>query len=86
PLPLLPVFRPHLRRLIPVDAVNFVTPVKTADVNHRREQTTRQKFFVNKPGYGCTCGGRKIQAIASALSRVDAVSGADDNYEQSRYA
>ncbi len=31
-------------------------------------------------------GGRKIQAIASALSRVDAVSGADDNYEQSRYA
>ncbi|ELL39066.1 hypothetical protein B185_025661, partial [Escherichia coli J96] len=29
---------------------------------------------------------RKIQAIAYALSRVDAVSGADDNYEQSRYA
>ncbi|KHI94765.1 hypothetical protein PU17_23595 [Escherichia coli] len=68
------------------DVVNFVTPVKTAGVNWRREQATRQKFYMNKPGYGSTSGGRKIQAIASALSRVDAVSGADDNYEQSRYA
>ncbi|ESD37056.1 hypothetical protein HMPREF1604_03895 [Escherichia coli 908519] len=55
-------------------------------VNRRRGQATRQKFYVNKPGYGSTSGGRKIQAIASALSRVDAVSGADDNYEQSHYA
>ncbi|EIL31455.1 hypothetical protein ECO9545_13331, partial [Escherichia coli O111:H11 str. CVM9545] len=86
PLPLLPVSRPHLRRLIPVDVVNFVTPVKTVGVNRRREQATRQKFYVNKPGYGSTSGGRKIQAIAYVLSRVDAVSGADDNYEQSRYA
>ncbi|ALN45123.1 hypothetical protein BK401_14315 [Escherichia coli] len=81
-----PVFQPHLRLLIPVDVVNFVTPVKTAGVNRRREQATRQKFFVNKQGYGSTSGGRKIQAIASARSRVDAVSGADENYEQSRYA
>ncbi len=81
-----PCFQPHLQLLIPVDVVNFVTPVKTAGVNWRREQATRQKFYVNKPGYGSTSGGRKIQAIASALSRVDAVSGADDNYEQSRYA
>ena len=55
-------------------------------VNRRRGQATRQKFYVNKPGYGSTSGGRKIQAIASALSRVDAVSGAGDNYEQNRYA
>ncbi len=32
--------------LIPVDVVNFVTPVKTAGVNWRREQATRQKFYV----------------------------------------
>ncbi|AUZ16234.1 hypothetical protein BK367_15195 [Escherichia coli] len=80
------VSRPHLRLLIPVDVVNFVTPVKTAGVNRRRGQATRQKIFVNKLGYGSTSGGRKIQVIASALSRVDTVSGADDNYEQSRYA
>ncbi|KPO42502.1 hypothetical protein ACU70_00450 [Escherichia coli] len=83
---MLPVSRPHLRRLIPVDVVNFVTPVKTVGVNRRREQATRQKFYVNKLGYGSTSGGRKIQAIASVLIRVDAVSGADNNYEQSRYA
>ena len=83
---MLPVFQPHLRLLIPSDAVNFVTTVKTAGVNWLREQATRQKFYVNKPGYGSTSGGRKIQAIASGLCRVDAVSGADDNYEQSRYA
>ena len=81
-----PVFQLHLRLLIPADAVNFVTPVKTVGVNRRREQATRQKFYVNKLGYGSTSGGRKIQAIASALIRVDAVSDADDNYEQSRYA
>ncbi|ANW38996.1 hypothetical protein PU39_20240 [Escherichia coli] len=83
-MPLPPVSRPHFRLLIPVNVVNFVTPVKTAGVNRRRGQATRQKFFVNKQGYGSTCGGRKIQAIVSALSRVNAVSGADDNYEQSR--
>ncbi|ETI81009.1 hypothetical protein Q457_02195 [Escherichia coli ATCC BAA-2196] len=83
---MLPVFRPHLQLLIPVDVVNFVTPVKTVGVNRRREQATRQKFYVNKLGYGSTSGGRKIQAIASVLIRVDAVSGADNNYEQSRYA
>ncbi|ALL91349.1 hypothetical protein AMK77_13645 [Escherichia coli] len=83
---MLPVSRPHLRRLIPVDVVNFVTPVKTVGVNRRKEQATRQKFYVNKPGYGSTSVGRKIQAIAYVLSRVDAVSGADDNYEQSCYA
>ena len=62
----------------------MLEPVKTAGVNWRREQATRQKFFVNKQGYGSTSGGRKIQTIVSAVSRVDAVSGADDNYEQSR--
>ncbi|OEM34925.1 hypothetical protein BHF26_24780 [Escherichia coli] len=62
----------------------MVEPVKTAGVNWRREQATRQKFFVNKQGYGSTSGGRKIQTIVSAVSRVDAVSGADNNYEQSR--
>ncbi len=36
----------HLQLLIPVDVVNFVTPVKTAGVNWRREQATRQKFYV----------------------------------------
>ncbi|ANM82795.1 hypothetical protein BEC82_23560 [Escherichia coli] len=81
-----PVFQPHLQLLIPVDVVNFVTPVKTVGVNRRREQATRQKFYVNKLGYGSTSGGRKIQAIESVLIRVDAVSGADNNYEQSRYA
>ena len=81
-----PVFQPHLQLLIPVDVVNFVTPVKTVGVNRRREQATRQKFYVNKLGYGSTSGGGKIQAIASVLIRVDAVSGADNNYEQSRYA
>ncbi|OKV44031.1 hypothetical protein AWP56_01620 [Escherichia coli] len=81
-----PVFQPHLQLLIPVDVVNFVTPVKTVGVNRRREQATRQKFYVNKLGYGSTSGGRKIQAIASVLIRADAVSGADNNYEQSRYA
>ena len=60
--------------------------MKTVGVNRRREQATRQKFYVNKLGYGSTSGGRKIQAIASVLIRVDAVSGADNNYEQSRYA
>ena len=79
---MLPVFQPHLQLLIPVDVVNFVTPVKTAGVNRRREQATRQKFYVNKLGYGSTSGGRKIQAIASVLSRVDGVSGADDNYDK----
>ncbi|EFJ58109.1 hypothetical protein HMPREF9549_00400 [Escherichia coli MS 185-1] len=83
---MLPVFQPHLRLLIPSDAVNFVTTVKTAGVNWLREQATRQKFYVNKPGYGSTSGGREKKTIAAALSRGDAVSGADDNYEQSRYA
>lgn len=64
----------HLRLLILVDVVNFVTSVKTAGVNRRREQATRKKFYVNKLGYGSTSGGRKIQAIASGLHRVDAVS------------
>ncbi|OEM68983.1 hypothetical protein BHF32_16960 [Escherichia coli] len=59
---------------MPVGAVNFATPAKTAAGNRRRVPATRQKFYVNRMGYGSTSGGRQMPARACALNRVDAVS------------
>ncbi len=56
-------FTPNLRLLIPVDVVNFVTPVTTAGVNWRREQATRQKFYVNKPEWLTEVGELMVETI-----------------------